>query len=340
MKKNTHSETRRNHMETLERFLTCMIVCIVAFAAVAALLCINAYKKNPSSTLNPEINYEENFFNYASREYVHHEYSFGPEFNLLNVIPYKNEDGVNLFRIEFANHPAQHFRLINHNGNDAAYESAAEQTTFKKFSKRHEKMIESARNFVIEFVNDSSFFKDKEFLIERIRNVPIYLYSESANELLDTANAPAVHTGKAIYCDADFKNFFCEYMFVHELFHHLRYLTMGEKLSNVPDFASMFDEGVTDFLTVSMEPAMFTNNTYESGYAVFYPIIGKYFHVFGKEALEAYFYGYDDFYASKTSTFKIEHEFFVSALDGYIENYYCIVSTESMVNKWDAQYTV
>lgn len=226
-------------------------------------------------------------------------------------------------------------------GKDNNMEEINQQTKFADFSDKHKKIIEDSRNLVIKYINDSDVFTNKEELVEGIENIPFYLYTESTHDMLTNYDiAPAaVHLGGAIYCNIEYSDSFCEYIFVHELVHHLRYLTNDKKLSNELYFATSLDETIADVITLSMDPKVDFEEGYGSPYMVFYEPIYKYLNLFGRDALSAYFYGYDEFFEKNGgTTFKREHHAFVVSLAYYDISQDGIICSEGIYNAWNARF--
>lgn len=226
-------------------------------------------------------------------------------------------------------------------GKDNNLEEIKQQTKFTEFSVKQEKIIEDSRNLVIKYINDSEVFTNKEELIEGIQTVPFYLYTESTHDMLiNLEDVPAaVHLGGAIYCNIEFSDSFCEYVFAHELVHHLRYLTSDKQLSNELYFATSLDETIADVITLSMEPKVEFEEGYGSPYMVFYEPIYKYLNLFGRDALSAYFYGYDEFFEKNGgATFEREHNAFVVSLAYYDIAQDGIICTEGIYNAWNARF--
>ena len=340
MKKQTKASkkniaTKKNAAKKNNKFvIATVIIGIIVILTLAILDVYNTYLYDGFNEINLEENYEENFFENAKYGDEASMVIMDEEIRLKYVELSKLETGEDYYHFELTNYDPQGFLIGENKGDDYEYENVHEITTLKEFSKRHNLMIESARAKVIKFIEDSTVLTDKEYLIERIKNVPIYQYKSSEHEKLNINNAPAIHVGSAIYCNYKYRDVFCEHMFVHELIHHLRYLTMGEKLSNLKYYATNFDEAVTDVITVSMNPCSLDKSEYINGYEGFHPLINEYFNVFGEEALRAYFYGYDAFFASMTPSFETEHEAFVIAFEKYLEILEGVAACEALVDYW------
>lgn len=331
--KKKNATTKKN----INFVIPCVFLCLAILAA-GIFFGYNSYMYGGISDIDTETNFESQLFDNAEVDYNSPWVNMDPSIRLKDLYLSTLENGEPYYHFEIINYDPQGFTFGEMRGDDFQYENVHSQMTLKEFSKRHELMIESARNFVIEFIKDSSVLTDKETLIEKIKNVPFYLYTDSTHELLKNLDAPAVHTGNAIYCFNEYKDYFCEFMYVHELVHHLRYLTLGERLSNVEYFATQFDETITDLITTSMDPKLLNSNEYQSGYSITHTVVNEYLHLFGEDALQAFFYGYEDFYDSRNITFKTEHEAFIVALEKYatgIEG--AIVACETLIKYWSVQ---
>ena len=329
------NKTARKNKVEIRSYLIDIIAILIIIATIGG-ICFLAYDYESSrgrSDINISENYENNLFTCATLS------SLAPSMSITNATmstvnfdPSFSELG--LYTITLEEFPDSSFKLESCPiwGEDNDIEEINQQTKFKNFNKSQKKMIESARQHVIEYINDSEVFTDKETLIEGIENIPFYLYTESTHEQLsDYDSAAAVHLGNGIYCNNTQKEFFCEYVFVHELVHHLRYLTSDKKLSNERYFATTFDEALTDVITLSMNPANTFKSGYGSPYITFYEPMYKYLAIFGRDALSAYFYGYDEFFEnSGGNTFRTEHDAFVVSLAYYDKVQDGIICTEGI----------
>lgn len=190
-----------------------------------------------------------------------------------------------------------------------------ENTTFAEFSKRQENMIQSARELVIQYIKTSDIFRNKNELIESVQNVPFYLYKESELISLNVEWVPAQTHESAIYCNQLYDYAFCEAMFVHELIHHIRHQTTQE--TNPIYTGTKYDETLVEMITDSINPKDYTNVEVE--YDLFMDPMKKYISLFGPEnVLEAFFYGYDEFFTTQNNhLFELEHNAFAEIIGSY-----------------------
>lgn len=317
-----------------------VLVAVSFMVTLAILLSIgmviyNHYLYSDTTKPDSSINYEEILLKEAKQQYFIFDETI---FSRVEFDPYGMENGI--YSIYFDNKIEPYmYQGCDLWIGDKDLSTLNDETTFTTFSLRESCIIQSARDLVCKYIQDSNVLMNKDYLIEKIQSVPIYKYTDSTHpELVSIMDAPAVHMGNAIYCNKAFDEFFCEYMLVHELIHHLRYLTNGEELNNEKFFATVFDEALTDLITQSINPKFFNNPNYTSGYRNFYEPVNDYLSVFEEDGLNAFFYGYDDFvqkYGGKT--FNIEHNLFVVALDSYENNPNTPIVCESLVHTWNTR---
>lgn len=312
----------------------------VLIAAAIIAFGIHSEMNRGISKVDTSINYEDTLFNEAS---LNANMSFSPYYgvSLKSVEFDPSFSDLGLYTIRLDGYPMNDFNLESCPlwGDDNDLEEINQQTLFKDFSKKHLKIIESSRQHVIEYINDSDVFTNKDELIEGIKNVKFYLYTKSTHEQLQNAEVSALHLGDGIYCNKKQMDFFCEYVVVHELVHHLRYLASDRKLSNELYFATSFDETITDLITLSMDPANTFKPGYGSPYYVYYGPVYKYLNLFGRDALSAYFYGYDEFFEENGgNTFKLEHNAYVVTLAYYNMASDGVICNEGIYNAWDARF--
>ena len=314
---------------------TIAVIAIIALSIGAIVFMSTGGFFNPISTPDPDINYEDkliadaNHYAYISGEYSITDIEFDP-------------DGMDngLYDIYINNEPEpyqyQGGRLYSKEKDLA---NINEQTTFVEFTEREEKIIQSSRDIVCKYIQDSSVLTNKEWLIEKIQTLPFYKYSDSTHpEIISVMKAPGAHMIYGIYCYDEFSQYYCEYFFVHELFHHLRYLTSGESLTTTLYYATPFVEAMTDIMTHTMNPKFFNDPNYASGYVDFYGPIYTYLSIFEEEALEAYFYGYDEFFANGGNTFKFEHNLFAVAIGSYTTHPNTPLVCDALFNTWRARH--
>ncbi len=307
------------------------VIMIIVFALWAS-----GIFHSPVSTPDPSINYEEKLISDANTHaYISEEY----QVTKIKFDPNGMNNGLYDIYINNEAEPYQYQggRLYSTVKN---LDNIHEQTTFVEFSKREEKIIQSSRDLVCKFIQDSSVLTNKEWLIERIQTLPFYKYSDSTHpEIISIMKAPGAHMISGIYCYDKFSKYYCEYFFVHELFHHLRYLTSGESLTTTLYYATQFVEAMTDIMTQTMNPKFINDPNYVSGYADYYGPIYTYLSIFEEEALNAYFYGYDEFFAQGGTTFKAEHNLFAVAIGSYTTHPNTPLVCDALFNTWKTRYS-
>lgn len=334
MSKTSKKRNSQHHPSLLfALFLAVVAVIIVTIIMIA----YNYYMYGDTSKPNNSINYEETLINDSCINQYH------TSFNSIDKIifdPDGMENGIYSLYLNSESEPYQ-YQGCKFWADDKDLDYINQQTVFTNFTKREENIIQSSRDLVCKYIQDSSVLTDKEQLIEQVQSIPFYMYTETYHpELLEVIDSPAVYMGVGIYCNASYSEFFCEYMFVHELIHHLRYLTSGEKISNEMYFATAIDETIADIITFTINPKMFHNREYTSGYTVYFTPIYSYLSIFKEDALKAYFYGYDDFFESYGgSTFKTEHDAFVVILDSYDSYYRTPMVCDALFTTWETRFT-
>ena len=331
--KRTNTKVKGNFFE---RHLW-QILAIVAIIAVAV-ICIFTMTANAEvPTPDTEVNFEERLFNTAKEFSEAPDFYLDPAYTLKQVTVDNSREYYDLtaYLVKINNFEYdQLFEGGTFVGEASRYSGVYDETEFDEFSEHQLKMIESARSHVIEYIKDSNVLRDKESLIEAIKNVPFYLYTDTSNEeLWEVSGSPAVHIGSAIFCYKEYDKFFSVYMFTHELFHHLRYLTCGADFSDMYYIGTPYDEGITDFLALSTGLECPTFKGYVTGYERFHNVIGEYLDIFGEKALEGFFYGTKEFMSSFYTNFEAEHHAFVCAI-----GYYEMDSTPKMVCRTILKY--
>ena len=315
-------------------YSTIAIFAIIMITIVAFALLASGVFQSPISTPDPSINYEDKLIEDAnSRAYITEEYKITD----LKFDPTGMENG--LYDVYINNwserYQYQGGRLYS---KEKELDNIHEQTTFVEFSKREEKIIQSSRDLVCKYIQDSSVLTNKEWLINRIQTLPFYKYTDSTHpEIISIMKAPGAHMINGIYCYDEFSEYYCEYFFVHELIHHLRYLTSGENLTTTLYYATQFAEAMTDIITTTIDPKMFNSPNYSSGYAKYYGPIYTYLSIFEEDALEAFFYGYDEFFANGGKTFEAEHNLFAVALGSYTTHPNTPMVCDALFNTWKAR---
>lgn len=148
------------------------------------------------------------------------------------------------------------------------------------------KVIDSSRNKVIDYINNSQILKDKEELVNYIKNIPCKIADFSEGE----AAAEYDYKEDTVFINNKHKEDICEWMIVHELVHALSQKTNGG-IENERYPYNVFNEALTDTITSSMNPKLVQDGI--SLYSKYYEWIYLYLGCVGLDGIEAYFYGYD-----------------------------------------------
>lgn len=336
MRKNKKAQYTTEKKSNIPVRITIIAITIAVVIAICA-IGYNYYMYGSLSNINEEINYEEQLFQKAQENYENPVVMLDSSIMLKTVfLDCSNPESEPFYHFQLSGFETpQGFKMGELYGNDKKYLTVHEETTLEEFSNREELIIESARDHVVKYIQDSRVLTEKEKLIAGIKSIPFYLYSESTHEILKDLDAPAIHCGNAIYCNQKYEDYFCEWIFVHELFHHLRYLTSGS-FSSERYYALYLDETITDLLTASTNPKTFSSISYINGYEAYHEPVNKYLATFGENALSAYFYGYGEFFASY-DTFQIEHDAFAFALQHYGKDIGPTACCEALIKHWHSQ---
>ena len=190
-------------------------------------------------------------------------------------------------------------------------------------------IFQKSKEMVKAYITSSQILKDKERLIQKITELPLYII-ESMNVDSSQFGIQAFYEEGCVNVLRDSQNDVCEWMFVHEMIHYLSELTNdGKKVYEKNDF----DEAMTDVITASMSPKLPEDSL--SGYNYLYNDIYRYIAIWKEEAIRAYFYGYNEIW-KKTS--KDEFDVFVIMFHNMNCNElarYCVDFTYA---KWHNKY--
>lgn len=308
----------------------------ITLSTAILMICLITYSCADTTKINQNVNYEDKLIEEANQ---FDDIIFTCNVDNVEYDPDIMENGVYSIFYDGGHIPYQ-YQGGDFWAEQKDLETLNEETVFTDFSEREAKIIQSARNLVSKYIEDSDILNDKEWLIQKIQSVPFYKYTDTTHqELLSSFDAAAVHMGIGIYCNAAFSDYFCEYTVVHELIHHLRYLTSGESLYNEYYFAINFDEAMTDTIAYTMNPKLYDKRDMLCGYMFMHDPIYRYISVFEEDALEAYFYGYDEFFEKYGGeTFKIEHDLFAVMMQTYDRNINSNMLCEGLFKSWEARY--
>lgn len=195
-------------------------------------------------------------------------------------------------------------------------------------SSQNQKIVAKSKQLVYQYIDVSKILKDKE-------NIKNYIDSLATKEGIftddDDVGAYFSHTDNCIYINKDNLEHICEWMIVHELIHAISYYTHGCSIENEEYAFNLFNEVLTDMITSTINPQIDKN--IQSGYYLYYDLLYPYINLFGKDAIDAYFYGYDNIYKQIE---KEEFEFFVILIENFGEEssdvYY-----NNLMYKWNAK---
>ena len=190
-------------------------------------------------------------------------------------------------------------------------------------------IVESSREKVENYVNESSILKDKEDIKDYILSIGL-----KEADFTDELNVGAYFSASdsVIYVNRDNSKYICEWLVCHEYMHAVSFYTHNETdLDNIPYAYSLYNEVLTDMLTCSLNPEI--NESIESYYKGYYSLMYPYINIFDIDAINAYFYGYDTIYGKVT---KPEFDFFVAVIENFDEQnseaYY-----NNLIFKWYAK---
>ena len=200
-------------------------------------------------------------------------------------------------------------------------------TNIKPVSEKYSQIISKSKNLIYRYIDSSSILKDKDGLknyIDTIDTKEAYFTDDN------NVGAYFSHTDSVLYINTNNTAYICEWMIVHEFVHAMSYYTHDFSINDEEYAFNRFNEIMTDIITFSLNPKI--PDTVISGYSFYYSLVYPYINLFGKDAIEAYFYGYDSIYE------KIDHNefhFFVIVIENYGEEnsdvYY-----NNLILKWYA----
>ena len=239
-------------------------------------------------------------------------------------------DGSRYFKVE---KKSENDFLVDVNGSKMEVQTPNEQSSSEEYhpinvsniSSKYTKIVETSKQLVFKYIDSSTVLKDKEDIKEYIENLPA---KEASFTEEDDVGAFFSDTDNCIYINRNNSDLICEWMVVHELIHVISFYTHGCCMEDEEFAYNLFNEILTDILTSSMNPKILQG--VQSGYSMYYGLLYPYINLFGKEAIHAYFYGYDDIY---NQVGKTEFEFFVLVIENYgVEN--SNVYYNNLIYKW------
>lgn len=191
-----------------------------------------------------------------------------------------------------------------------------------ELSKTSKEIIESSFLLVKDYIANSTVLKDKETIMQELDKIEVKIaeYDEVAE-----------YRDGTLYIGKDYVNVICEWMICHELMHALADITNGG-VENEPYAYYQFNEGLTDFITYTLNPQI--PEGYVSGYSQYYYYISLYIGCFEEKAIQAYFYGYDELWEKVG---KDEFDFFVFSFENMEKDKLGIVCINNFFNKWGAR---
>lgn len=203
------------------------------------------------------------------------------------------------------------------------HKSTIQKTNIAECDSAILEVASSAKNIVIKYINDSNILKEKEELIEYIKNIPLKMaeFSEDAAVEYDLET-------KTIFICKQYKADVSEWLIVHELIHALCDKTNGGK-ENLRYPYHLFSEVLTDILTAELNPKI--QSDVISGYSPYYQLVYLYLGCVGSDGIDAYFYGYDKILEKIPET---ELEMFVESMEQLDSYEYAIVIINNCINEW------
>lgn len=208
----------------------------------------------------------------------------------------------------------QQVQIVDNEPEHITYKTLARVTDRKILS-----IVEGAKKLIVSYINNSEILVDKEQLIESINNVKV---------MFTDANLVAEYKNGTVFINAKNAKDVCEWMVTHELVHYLCELTNGSVENEMFPY-SLFTEVMTDLITLSMNPKI--NKDIVSGYSDYYFMVLPYIGVVEKDALGAYFYGYD-WMSDKVD--RNEFDLYVLSMDRVEVSEVAMVIVSNSVNKW------
>lgn len=147
----------------------------------------------------------------------------------------------------------------------------------------------ASKKLIINYINESSFLKDKEELISYINNLPVKS-ADFPDDSLIASFDPKLDT---VFINIE-SNLVDKHTFVHEFFHALASKTRGN--SKWYEYCTtIFDETFTEVLASSV-----IKPTYNTNYRTYLNYVYNFIGIIGLEAIGAYFYGVDELQISPT----------------------------------------
>ena len=217
--------------------------------------------------------------------------------------------------------------MIIENSNNKE-EGAFVPKNIKEISMECWKTVISSKKKILKYIEDSTVLKDKQGIKKYIENLPVKYASYTGD--METG-AYFSDADSVVYVNENVKDYVCEWMIVHEYVHAISFYTHGKIFKNEEFCYNMFNEIITDIITSSLNPKL--SEEVMSGYAFMYYLVYPYINLVAEEAINAYFYGYDNIYKKINND---EFEFFVIVIEN-IEEDNAEVYYNNLIYKWYAE---
>ena len=155
-------------------------------------------------------------------------------------------------------------------------------------SSKYQKIINSSKEKIFNYINSSSILKEKEKIKEYINTIGIKEAEYTDNQYI---GAYFSFDNNCLFVNNLASDSICEWMIVHEFVHAISNYTHNFE-KNPKYLYTTFNEVLTDVITSSMQPKLPTNNM-TSLYMLYYQQMYPYIYLLGEKSIESYFYGYD-----------------------------------------------
>lgn len=186
-------------------------------------------------------------------------------------------------------------------------------------------VIGTAKEKVINYINNSGVLRDKEELVEYINNL-----SFKTADFSDGEEAAAEYDLEedVVFINNQYLDLVSEWMLVHELVHALCQKTNGGA-DNLRYSYDLFNEVLTDIITAAINPKISSEAI--SGYTEYYQWGYLYLGCVGIDGIEAYFYGYDEILSYISEE---ELDIFVESIEQIDSAENAIVIVCNCINDW------
>lgn len=161
----------------------------------------------------------------------------------------------------------------------------------KKLSKEQEENFKRAKEVAVNYINESDVIKDKESCRKFVEDTKILNVKFTDEEY---CNMAMVTCNNTIYLNENLQEYFCEYMYLHELIHVISNFTnAGTKYEFSSYRASKINEATTDLIALELAKENEIKVEYGSDYGAYYEY--AYYLIAKYDFLQTYFYsdGYD-----------------------------------------------